>query len=325
MGTKLGKKIVRSVGLSYSLQSHREEDKNLHYNYRNTFEIKHNIRTNETRISCKSISLLPKKKEQNRGVRSGKVFQKGLTTQAKHKIQKACRILEGVYKHEEDLKAYCSMLTLSYGKNFPTDHESKKHLDTFLKRLRRVHPNCKYVWVAEKQKRGAIHYHILTPYYTKKEWLNNAWNNIVQEWQKTNNYQIQEVLPNVIKVNSASSYLAKYIQKNEQNIGGNGYGIDQKTRELMKDEAIYFIQHDLEPEQVNEVISVMEEKITNKEDIKHKWTSKYSSYNGFWSSGLNVLGLKEFIKYNRHDFDLMTEEEQGTKRRTILKEVINSH
>ena len=325
MDTKLGKKIVGAVGSSYSLQSHRKEDKNRHYNYRNTIEVKHNIRTNEIRISCKSISLLPKKKEQPRGVRNGQVFQNELTFEAKHKIQKACRILEGVYKHEEGLKAYCSMLTLTYGKNYPSDHESKKHLDTFLKRLRRLHPNCKYLWVAEKQKRGAIHYHILTPYFTNKEWLNSAWNEIVNKWQKTNHLPIQQVLPNVIKVNSASSYLAKYIQKNEQNIGGNGYGIDQQTRKLMKDEAIYFIQHDLEPDQVNEIIAKMKKNIVNEEDKTHEWTSKYSGYNGLWSSGLNVLGLTEFIKYNRHDFDLMTEEEQSAKRRTILKEIINSH
>lgn len=318
--SKVDKKLVRSVGLSYYLQSHRKEDL---YSKRNYFQIKHNIYTNELRLQPKSVLLnTDLKNDHERGKRSGKLFIDGLTPQAKHKIQKASRVLEAVHKHEPKMKSYCSMITLTYGKDYPTDHDSKKHLDTFLKRLRRLHPTCKYVWVAEKQKRGAIHYHILTPYFTKKDFVNSAWNEIVNKWQKNNDLPIQQLLPNVIKVMSAGSYLAKYLQKQEQNIGGNGYGIDQRTRELMKDESIYMVHHDLNHEQVNEISFEIIKDLTKDQDKTHKWNSKQSGYVGAWSSGVNVFQLKEWIKYKRHDYDLMLESEDTERRKSILKELI---
>lgn len=318
--TKLSKKIVGAVGLSYCLQSHRKKTT---YSKRNYFKIQHNTYTNEIRIQPKSVLLnSPQKNDHDRGKRSGKLFIEGLTPQARHKIQKASRILENVYNHEPKLKAYCSMLTLSYGKHFPSDHDSKKHLDTFLKRLRRLHPNCKYLWVAEKQKRGAIHYHILTPYYTKKEWLNNAWNQIVNKWQSQNNLPTQTVLPNVIKVFQAGSYLAKYLQKEGQNIGGNGYGIDTDTRKLMKDESIYFVTHDLEHDKVNEVVNELIKDVTQSQEKTYTWNSKQSGYVGAWSSGYNIHRLTEWIHYKRHEYNLMLESEDTERRKGILQEII---
>lgn len=286
------------VGLSYSNQSHR-----------NFIAIHQNILTGETKIQPKTISLLPKRTEWKDGGRSGKIFLNGLTNKAKAKIHKACRVLEKVYTIEPKLKAYCSLITLTYGKDFPNDHESKKHLDSFFKRLRRKHERCKYVWVAEKQKRGAIHYHILTPYYTTKDFVNNSWNEIIQTWQRKNNFEIQTLLPNVIKVNSAGSYMAKYLQKEAQNIGGNGYGIDQRTRNLMKDQTTYLITHDATAEHINEVTDTLINKISNPNTKNHKWKSKYTTYNGAWLVDINHFALTEFIKYDRHDFGLITEQE----------------
>lgn len=291
---------LSSVGLSYSLQS-----------YRNFIQVSHNIYTGELKVQPKSTSLLTKHKSENthdRYKRSGKLFVEGLTIKGKAKIQKATRVLENVYKFEEGLKSYCSMITLTYGKDYPTDHESKLHLNHFLKRLKRLHPNCKYVWVAEKQKRGAIHYHILTPYYTDKEWVNNSWNEIVGKWQSKQNLKPQTLLPNVIKVNRAGSYIAKYLSKEGHKIGGNGYGIDQQTRALMKDESVYLIHHDQTPEEINEIVNSIQGDITTDKPYK-TWKSKYTSYVGLWTPEFNRYGLKEFLQYKRHDYGLITENE----------------
>lgn len=309
--------LLRSVGLSYSLQSHREKHQ---YSFRNHISVSQNVYTNELKIQPKSISLLTNyKNDHQRGKRSGQLFIKGLTLKGKHKIQKAARVLEAVHKHEPNLKAYCSLITLTYGKNVPTDHESKKHLDIFLKRLRRLHPTCKYLWVAEKQKRGAIHYHILTPYYTSKDFVNSAWNEIAAAWQTSKGYNIQTLLPNVIKVNSAGSYLAKYLQKEGQNIGGNGYGIDFSTRKLMKDETITFIAHDLEPEQVNEITQTIISTLLNENETAITWQSRYTTYKGGWLPSFNAFNFQEFINYTMHDFGLLTENELKSDRATILK------
>lgn len=294
---KSNKKIA-SVGLSYSNQSHR-----------NFIQISKNILTGETKIQPKTISLIQKRTEWKDGGRSGKLFLEGLTNKAKAKIQKSARVLEQVHKIEHNLKAFTSLITLTYGKDYPTDHESKKHLDTFLKRLRRLHVNCKYVWVAEKQKRGAIHYHILTPYYTKKDFVNLAWNEIVGKWQTKNGHQNQVLLPNVIKVNSAGSYMAKYLSKEGQNIGGNGYGIDQKTRTLMIDRTINLIHHDRTPEQLNTIVTSLTTKLKTSDTKIIAWNSKYTSYKGVWLKEINTFMLNEFLAYDRHDFGLITEKE----------------
>lgn len=327
MGTNIAKKYSRvsdAVGLSYCLQSHRTETKEAKlYSHKNYFQVSHNIYTNETRIQPKSILLDTKhKNDHDRYKRDGKLFQEGLTPQARHKIQKGARVLESVWKHEPKLKSYCSMITLSYGKEFPTDHESKKHLDTFLKRLRRLHKDCKYLWVAEKQKRGAIHYHILTPYFTHKDFVNDSWNEIVGKWQHQNNHAPQTLLPNVIKVFQAGSYLAKYLQKEGQNIGGNGYGIDFKTRQLMKDESVYFIHHDLNHEQVNEVTCQMIKDLSLNQEKTYTWKSAQSGYQGAWISGVNHDKWNEWLNYTRHDYDLMLEHEETNRRKKILKELI---
>jgi hypothetical protein len=133
---------------------------------------------------------------------------------------------------------------------------------------------------------------------------------------------MQQLLPNVIKVMSAGSYLAKYLQKEGQNIGGNGYGIDQNTRELMKDESIYMVHHDLTHEQVNEISIEMIKDFTKDQDKTYKWNSKQSGYVGAWSSGVNVFELKEWLKYKRHDYDLMLEHEDTKRRKEIQKELI---
>jgi hypothetical protein len=321
--TKVNNNLLRSVGLSYYLQSHRKEKTPTpQYTKRNYFQISHNLYTNELRIQPKSILLTaPQQTTHDRYKRDGKLFIEGLTPQARHKIQKSARVLENVHKHEPKLKAYCSMITLTYGKDFPSDHDSKKHLDTFLKRLRRLHPNCKYVWVAEKQKRGAIHYHILTPYYTPKDFVNNAWNEIASNWQSINNLEPQTLLPNVIKIMSAGSYLAKYLQKEGQNIGGNGYGIDSKTRNLMKDESVYMITHELDHEQVNEIAAELINDISKGQDKTYQWKSKQSGYLGAWSSGVNVHEFKEWLEYKRHDYDLLLEHESINHRKEVVKQL----
>ena len=57
-----------------------------------------------------------------------------------------------------DLKSF---ITLTYKENMQDIKKSRKDLDIFFKRLRRVYRDLKYIWVMEYQQRGAIHFHIL--------------------------------------------------------------------------------------------------------------------------------------------------------------------
>lgn len=63
--------------------------------------------------------------------------------------------------------AFRTMVTLTYPKDYPSNgKEVKRHLDAFLKWLRRETGGMDYLWFLEFQKRGAPHYHIIydTPF-----------------------------------------------------------------------------------------------------------------------------------------------------------------
>lgn len=156
----------------------------------------------------------------------GDLTQKGLTSKAKGKIKKAARMMAHESKRQ-------SFITLSYGREWPHDKEAKRHIDLFFKRLRRAFGPLPYIWVAERQQRGAIHFHILTTQYISRKELARHWNEIVQNWQSKSGYNVQEVQPNVIGVRDAGRYMAKYMAKGGDEFLGNLYGMSNAARELM--------------------------------------------------------------------------------------------
>lgn len=284
-----------TVGLSYCSQSHRFS---IHVQLYNTGEakVKHKVREilGFKDLINPPISYLPK--------RNGEIYQQGLTNHAKKQIKLASRIFQWMVAEKQTQKAYASFITLTYGMHYPSDHLSKKHLDNFVKRIKRKYPHFQYVWVAEKQKRGAIHYHILTPHYIDKEVINKAWNGIVQKWQRgeaENGCKQQEVYPNVGKVYSAGKYMTKYMQKEEENIGGNMYGIDFTTRDLMKPKNITFESS----ENLNEVTKELAQAIKSKDGISFENTDFHNNHQE-WISQVNEFRLKEFIEYEAKELNL---------------------
>lgn len=212
---------------------------------------------------------------------AGLLIQEGLTNRAKNKIQLAARCLQ-------TLSTTCSFITLSYGKDYPDDHESKIHLDNFFKRIRRFKEKnggeFRFLWVAEKQKRGAIHYHILSSDYVPKDIINACWNGITSKWQRNNGHLNQRVLPNVIGVKNAGGYLAKYLSKEGHKIGGNMYSMCKKTRELIKPEHTYFYA---KLNNVNEM--VMDAALMVSDNIEVRMWEDRTGFVGVWISDVKQI------------------------------------
>lgn len=59
-------------------------------------------------------------------------------------------------------KYWTSFITLTYEENFTDISLSKKHLHNLVRQITRIKPDFRYLCVIEFQKRGAIHYHMLT-------------------------------------------------------------------------------------------------------------------------------------------------------------------
>jgi hypothetical protein len=57
-----------------------------------------------------------------------------------------------------------SFISLTYKENFQDIKESKGHINTTCKLIKKDYPEFKYLYVLEFQSRGAIHYHILCNY-----------------------------------------------------------------------------------------------------------------------------------------------------------------
>lgn len=70
------------------------------------------------------------------------------------------RLMQTIARIRQDAELP-NFITLTYPERFPSPKESKKHLDIFQKRLRRMFPNIGAIWKLEPQERGAPHYHML--------------------------------------------------------------------------------------------------------------------------------------------------------------------
>jgi len=242
--------------------------------------------------------------------RTGLLFQNGMTTKAKAKIKFASRIFQFQVLNGQTKKAYASFITLTYGLHYPEDHLSKKHLEAFIKRIKRKEPGFQFIWVAEKQKRGAIHYHILTPQYIDKNIINKAWNGIVQKWQRSqieNGCKQQTVYPNVGAVNDAGKYMTKYMQKEGENIGGNMYGIDMHTRSLMEPEIIT-LESDID---MNDLSQHLSSHIQSKDAVTFT-NIDFDKNHQAWISKINTFALTEFLDYSIHELNIKKHDNKET-------------
>ena len=93
-------------------------------------------------------------------------------------------------------------VTLTY-KTSVCQSEAKAHVERFLKRVRYWAGYDTYLWVAELQRRGVIHFHLLIEGRLDKNWIQDTWRSIIQ----------QEVYTHVGGLGKAYTYLAKYVSK----------------------------------------------------------------------------------------------------------------
>lgn len=279
---------AEQVGLSNSRQSGRK--------YNSIYVSVEELINRESKVCIKSSigmnleARAPKPREIG-----SHLVQSGLTQYAKSTIRKSARLL-----HHSVKGNLASFITLSFGRNVPTHKEAKKHLYLFLKRMRRLYGNFMYVWVAENQKRGAIHFHIAANQYVPKEVINKHWNDVVQKWQRSQGYEIQKLLPNVKGVSDIGSYMSKYISKESGKIGGNMYGISTQLRKVMIPKVTTIeikADHNLTNDVCNDVFIAASNTLNKANDRAKYYTySKYSN-GGIWLSDTSSFLVSEFLKY----------------------------
>ncbi len=178
-------------------------------------EIKRKALTWKNNFKCNRISTEPSKK-------------------SKQKIERAIKYML-FYANEKKVyrtsKRSCftfkvAFITLTLpSKQIHTDNEIKEQcLNQFLTELRTKWHVDNYIWKAEKQMNGNIHFHILVDKFVPYIELRNAWNRIVNKLGYVDRYrQIHHKLsPNstdihsLKKVKNVYAYISKYFKKQQK-------------------------------------------------------------------------------------------------------------
>jgi hypothetical protein len=100
-----------------------------------------------------------------------------------------------------------------------------KLLSHFLAWLRRTKKVNTYIWKAELQQNGQIHYHITTPAFINYQEIRDKWNNLQRKAGLLDKYAKEHKhfdanstdVHAVHNINDMAAYLIKYIAKSEQN------------------------------------------------------------------------------------------------------------
>jgi hypothetical protein len=113
-------------------------------------------------------------------------------------------------------------LTLPAAQGSVTDKEIKKTcIDNWLKAMRRRHQLKSYVWRAERQYNGNVHFHITTETYLPQDDVRNEWNRQLAKFHFIDEFHAKHKYRNpnstdvhaVWKIKNIASYMVKYMSK----------------------------------------------------------------------------------------------------------------
>ena len=145
-------------------------------------------------------------------------------------------------------EAWSTFITLTYADNFDNVKEANKNLASFLRQVKRHKTDLKYLAIPEFQKRGAIHYHLLTNIdITDKKLITSQKNNNYFKHIKYWNYGFTKVdkikgdikkYIAVIKHSISQGILHSTILSFEQNIK-NIYPTKDNTKNKQIDKVEY--------------------------------------------------------------------------------------
>lgn len=140
----------------------------------------------------------------------------------KKKIKLATRYLDS-------LGGSSVFLTLTFKESQTCHSRAKRDLDTFLKRYKRHTGSPHFLWVAELQKRGTIHFHLVLKSRVDMGWFQRSWREITGQ-----DVGQQDVRP-IKGAHAVSRYLSKYIAKgDDKGIFGRRYSMNRETVEAIK-------------------------------------------------------------------------------------------
>lgn len=135
------------------------------------------------------------------------------------------RIWNPVVEKHHDFRIGFATLTIPTHRVVKASHGHKNLLQPFLRTARRKWGIEDYIWKAELQERGQLHYHITWNRFVEFTRIRDEWNKLLRKNRLSDEFAARygHFNPNstdihaVWKVRNLKAYLAKYIAKDEQN------------------------------------------------------------------------------------------------------------
>ena len=180
-----------------------------------------------------NLSIVWNKQENQDANFEGKEAYSGqLTFASRKRLQKAINLLVAISDVKRvqapksgkwfDFKVNFVTLTLPSAQGSITDKELKKTcLDNFFKAMRRKHQLKDYVWRAERQFNGNLHFHITTNTYLPQDAIRNEWNRQLSKFHFIDDFKALHGHSNpnstdvhaVSKLKNIAAYMVKYMSK----------------------------------------------------------------------------------------------------------------
>lgn len=183
---------------------------------------------------------------------------------------------------QANFSTWLSFITLTFKDNILSLNEAHKYLNIFLTKIRKIKKDFKYLIVPEFQKRGAVHYHILSNLS-----IENDYNIIVK--QKNNNYcydilQWEYGFSSVFQFPdnfNIVGYLTKYLSKD----------IDDRYYSKKR----YYNSHNLKLPSVSYLDLSNNSSLSKLENILSNTNIKYHNkyYSIYTNSSINFIEVKK--------------------------------
>lgn len=167
-----------------------------------------------------------------------KTYSGGMTEHAKKRIRRAVEILvmcspaqsvwNPVSQRPCNFRLTFATITISATTLIPHREAYERGLKPLLRVLRTRYGWQHYIWKAELQKRGQVHWHITGNRFLDYRYLKSEWNNIQYRngWLREYHEKTGNWAPNSVDIHAVQNvarldlYLAKYIAKSSATIQG---------------------------------------------------------------------------------------------------------
>lgn len=208
-------------------------------------------------------------------------------------LSKPKKVLNNLTNTYYTFKISFITLTLPSPQNNISDNEIKnKYLNNFLIQSKNKYGMKDYIWKAETQENGNIHFHITTNIYYDHQKLRNLWNKILSNgpfinefYEKNRHYNPNSTdIHSVKNIVNYENYMVKYMCKKEENrrkivgkIWDCSNSLNYKNRLLLED---YDSNYEIE--------KILEEKLS-----QYKKEKEYCSIYEVRIEELKRLGIRK--------------------------------